>query len=241
MPRNQLRLNLETLETRENPATVGNYAAVAAQMQGQATVIQSVLRDFEWMAFPGARPLVTQFIRGIYQESTAAMQMGASGGMAALAQSNLGFAQNVSSWLHIPLVKPPPPPSPDAGMTNTMPDLGSPSWIAQANGLKTWDVKAGSGDPLQVNDTLKAFYTGWLTNGHVFDSVRSPKSPAQFTLKTGPGGVIDGWVQGLAGMQPGGIRRLFIPAALAYGSQGNGTAVPPNSDLVFEVKLVSHS
>jgi FKBP-type peptidyl-prolyl cis-trans isomerase FkpA len=240
MPRNQRRLNLETLETRENPATVGNYGAVAAQMQGQATVIQSVLRDFEWMAFPGARPIVTQFIRGIYQESTAAMQMGASGGMAALAQSNLTFAQNVSSWLNIPLVKPPPPPSPDAGMTNTMPNLGSPSWIPQANGLKTWDVKIGSGDPLQVNDTLKAFYTGWLTNGNVFDSVRSPKSPAQFTLKTGTGGVIDGWVQGLAGMQPGGIRRLYIPAALAYGANGNGS-VPPNSDLVFEVKLVSHT
>jgi FKBP-type peptidyl-prolyl cis-trans isomerase FkpA len=243
MPRNRSRLNLENLEARENPATAGDYAAVAGVMQGQAAVIQSVMRDFEWMAFPGARPIVQQFIRGIYQESAAAMQMSAAGDMAALAQSNLAFAQNVSSWLNIPLVEPPPPPSPDAGMTNTMPDLGSPSWIAQANGLKTWDVKIGTGDPLQVNDSATAFYTGWLTSGTVFDSARSPDSPFSFTLRSSTptqSGVIEGWVQGLAGMQPGGIRRLYIPAALAYGSTGQGS-VPPNADLIFEVKLMSHT
>jgi FKBP-type peptidyl-prolyl cis-trans isomerase len=39
-------------------------------------------------------------------------------------------------------------------------------------------------------------------------------------------------------MKPGGIRRLYIPAALAYGPKGFGADIPPNADLVFEIKLL---
>ena len=51
--------------------------------------------------------------------------------------------------------------------------------------------------------------------------------------------MIRGWDEGVQGMQPGGHRRLVIPAALAYGSQGaGGGVIPPDATLVFEVELL---
>jgi peptidylprolyl isomerase len=48
--------------------------------------------------------------------------------------------------------------------------------------------------------------------------------------------VIVGWQKGVPGMKVGGIRRLTIPSALAYGPGGN-QSVPPNADLVFVIEL----
>jgi FKBP-type peptidyl-prolyl cis-trans isomerase FkpA len=87
------------------------------------------------------------------------------------------------------------------------------------------------------------FYTGWLTdaNATVFDSARTENQPASFTVvaatPTTPG-VIEGFREGLIGMQPGGIRRLLIPPDLGYGAAGSPPRVPGNATLIFEVKLV---
>lgn len=124
----------------------------------------------------------------------------------------------------------------DSGLTNSLPPVNDPSWQTKPDGLKIWDVQTGSGTPVTANSTIGVFYTGYLTDGTVFDSVRSPKAPASFQVS----GLIQGFQEGVLGMQPGGIRRLFIPAALGYGSSGAGS-IPPYSDLVFEIKLVSVS
>lgn len=124
----------------------------------------------------------------------------------------------------------------DSGMTNTMPSPTDPAWVAGANGLKTWDVVVGTGTPVTAGQSIKVFYSGWLaSNGTLFDSRRSPAAPADFSLTS----LIQGWQQGVPGMKPGGIRRLFIPAALGYGAAGSPPNVPPNADLIFEIKLVS--
>ena len=124
----------------------------------------------------------------------------------------------------------------DSGMTNVLPDVNDPRWVVQSDGLKVWNVQTGSGTPVAAGSTLGVFYTGWLKTGAVFDSARSPKAPASFPLAN----LIQGWKEGLIGMQPGGIRRLYVPAALGYGSQAQGS-IPANSDLVFEIKLASVS
>jgi FKBP-type peptidyl-prolyl cis-trans isomerase len=126
-------------------------------------------------------------------------------------------------------------------MTDTLPDVNAPEWQdIGTEGLRFWDVQTGTGTAATTGATITVFYTGWLLNGTVFDSARTTGAPATFTLQSGS--LIEGWVQGLVGMQPGGIRRLYIPTDLAYGNNPPlGSGIPQGADLVFEVKLLSVS
>jgi FKBP-type peptidyl-prolyl cis-trans isomerase FkpA len=122
-----------------------------------------------------------------------------------------------------------------AGMTDTIPDVNSTNFVAKGDkGLKIWDVQVGEGDAAKASQDVKVFYTGWLLNGTQFETNRT-STPTTFNLD----GVISGFNDGIQGMKPGGIRRLSIPSALGYGTAGSGSSIPPNSDLVFEVKLLS--
>jgi FKBP-type peptidyl-prolyl isomerase-like protein len=166
-----------------------------------------------------------------------------------IAQANYSFAQSIASWqrfdvelpppLFVPSIPPPPEPETpdDSGMVNTMPNVNDSNWVTGANGLKTWDVVVGTGTPaVAAGNNITVFYSGWLaSNGTLFDSRRSPAAPANFDLDN----LIQGWKLGVPGMREGGIRRLFIPAALGYGAAGSPPNVPANADLVFEIKLVA--
>src|SRR5688572_5301866 len=92
------------------------------------------------------------------------------------------------------------------------------------------DSVVGSGTPAAAGDTLTVHYIGTLENGQVFDNSYTRGEP--FTFVLGAGRVIQGWDQGLVGMRVGGKRRLIIPPALAYGSQGT-PVIPPNATLHF--------
>ena len=80
---------------------------------------------------------------------------------------------------------------------------------------------------------VKVHYTGWLTNGTVFDSSVARGEPITFGLD----GVVKGWQEGIPGMKVGGVRKLVIPPEKAYGSQSK-EKIPANSTLVFEVELL---
>ncbi|MFK7847467.1 MAG: FKBP-type peptidyl-prolyl cis-trans isomerase [Rhodothermales bacterium] len=106
-----------------------------------------------------------------------------------------------------------------------------------ATGLKYFDLVTGTGDVATVGDTLSVEYTGWLQNGFIFDtSVYLPRPPFSVIIGTSP--LIEGWTEGLQGMQEGGQRQLVIPPSLGYGTRGQG-AIPPNAVMIFEVEVVS--
>jgi FKBP-type peptidyl-prolyl cis-trans isomerase FkpA len=115
--------------------------------------------------------------------------------------------------------------------------------ITYPDGLKVIDLTKGTGAVAHTGDSVVVEYTGWLTDGTVFDSSRSRNQP--FPLTIGKGQVIPGWDEGLPGMAAGGKRKLIIPSALAYGSQGQqdpntgATIIPPDATLVFDIELIS--
>ena len=111
---------------------------------------------------------------------------------------------------------------------------------APAPAFSQTDLRVGTGEAAATGDTLTVQYTGWLFDGSKpdqkglqFDS-NAGGTPLIFVL--GAGQVIAGWEQGLVGVQAGGVRRLVIPPALAYGSIRRGP-IPPNSTLIFEVEV----
>lgn len=94
------------------------------------------------------------------------------------------------------------------------------------------NAKAFPGDVVDVH------YTGYFRdNGKQFDSSYSRGKPISFTL--GSGQVIYGWEQGLVGTCVGEERKIQIPSKFAYEKTGIPGVIPPNSDMVFDVKLVS--
>lgn len=109
--------------------------------------------------------------------------------------------------------------------------------IQYDNGLIVQDVVVGEGKEAETGDKLSAHYVGMLEDGTVFDESYSRGQPIEFVL--GSGQLIQGWELGLVGMREGGKRRLIIPSDLGYGERGAGNAIPPNSNLLFEIELVS--
>jgi len=82
-------------------------------------------------------------------------------------------------------------------------------------------------------DTVKVHYSGWTTDGNMFDSSVTRGEPAQFMLN----GVIKGWTEGVQLMVVGEKRRFWIPEELAYGPAVPGSN-RPGGMLVFDIELL---
>ncbi len=107
--------------------------------------------------------------------------------------------------------------------------------IAKVDKLTIIDTKEGSGAEAKTKSTVTVHYTGALAkDGTIFQSSKDFGEPVSFGLSE----VIKGWGEGIPGMKVGGVRRLVIPAKLAYGEQSPSADIPPNSDLVFDVELI---
>jgi peptidylprolyl isomerase len=96
-------------------------------------------------------------------------------------------------------------------------------------------VKQGEGEPARTGATVRVHYTGWLTNGHRFESSRDRNQALKFPL--GGGHVIRGWELGIVGMLPGEKRILIVPPGLGYGARGQGP-IPGGSTLIFAVEYL---
>lgn len=110
--------------------------------------------------------------------------------------------------------------------------------LASVETLEVIDAIEGEGEPVTEGATITAHYTGArCVDGTIFQSSHDMGQPITFPLH----GVIEGWQKGVPGMKTGGTRRLIIPAAQAYGAHSPAPNIPANSDLVFDIELVSIS
>lgn len=108
---------------------------------------------------------------------------------------------------------------------------------ASVTELATEDLVVGDGETITKESSFSAYYIGWNPTGKVFDSSfegGALKSP----IAVKPGGVIQGWTDGVDGMKVGGIRQLSIPSDLAYGEAGSGEDIPANTPIKFIVMII---
>ena len=102
--------------------------------------------------------------------------------------------------------------------------------VKTTSGLATKVIKPGSGKDHPTRDDLVSVnYSGWTTDGKMFDSSVAAGQPLTFPLDR----VIAGWTEGLQLMVTGEKRRLWIPEPLAYKGQRD-----PKGMLVFDVELI---
>jgi len=102
------------------------------------------------------------------------------------------------------------------------------------SGLQYEVLEAGSGAKPGPQSTVVTHYHGTFVDGTVFDSSVERGDPAEFGVHQ----VIPGWTEALQMMSVGDKWRIACPPKLAYGEQGAGDSIPPNTALVFEIHLI---
>ncbi|MEZ4241909.1 MAG: FKBP-type peptidyl-prolyl cis-trans isomerase [Myxococcota bacterium] len=112
-------------------------------------------------------------------------------------------------------------------------DVAAPPADAKktASGLAYKVLKAGSGKSPNEDSIVEVNYTGWTTDGNMFDSTAKRNKPMRFATTQ----VIPGWTEGLQLMKVGEKTRMWIPSELAYDNQPG----KPQGMLVFDVELLS--
>jgi FKBP-type peptidyl-prolyl cis-trans isomerase len=113
-----------------------------------------------------------------------------------------------------------------------------PGVVTTRSGLQYEAILEGAGVSPAAGDVVLVHYRGATTDGAVFDATFGDGGggePVEIPLDH----VIPGWSEGLRMMREGGRAKLYIPPELAYGRNGAGSGIGPNSVLVFEVELIA--
>jgi peptidylprolyl isomerase len=120
--------------------------------------------------------------------------------------------------------------APDGTPGVTMPKTQAPAEY------KSQIFQAGSGDQVELGDTVTLNYSGFLwETGSLFDSSWANGQPQQFQVTEG--GLISGFVKALVGAKTGSKMVVVLPPNLGYGEQGNDT-IPGNATLVFVIEVL---
>ncbi len=119
----------------------------------------------------------------------------------------------------------------------------APYEIDSVSTLMTDDLVVGDGEEITGTTKFAAYYIGWNPKGKVFDQsidTLNNKLKAPLPVATGldTASLIAGWKEGMKGMKINGVRLITIPSDKAYGEQGQGDDIPPNTPLKFVVMTI---
>jgi hypothetical protein len=121
------------------------------------------------------------------------------------------------------------------------PTLAEPTKVGEpakrASGLVYETLKQGTGPRAKSGDTVTIHCIASIENDKPFFSTREANRPVTFEL--GDGRLIQGWNEGIAGMEIGERRKLTVPPNLAYGALGRLPVIPPNGTLTLDVEVLA--
>lgn len=104
--------------------------------------------------------------------------------------------------------------------------------------LPTWDViTKGEGKPVRPGSKVTVHYVSTLPDGSEFDNTRTRDQP--FWFIQGAGQVIEGWDRVIVQMREGDKWKIHVPWIFAFGAEGNPPRVPGQTDLDFEIEVLS--
>jgi FKBP-type peptidyl-prolyl cis-trans isomerase FklB len=110
-----------------------------------------------------------------------------------------------------------------------------PSVVTTTSGLQYKIIKEGKGVSPTDKDLVTVDYQGSFIDGKVFDSSYQRGKSVTFGVTD----VIPGWTQALKMMKPGATWEVYVPANLAYGSNGMPPVIGPNQTLIFKINLIA--
>lgn len=117
---------------------------------------------------------------------------------------------------------------------------GSLTYSGNPATLTKTDALLGTGATAASTSVVTVKYTGWLYNDKAADFKGTQFDTGTLSaVQLGQNKLISGFEQGVVGMKVGGKRTVLIPSALGYGATGNGSSIPPNAGLVFELELTA--
>ncbi len=131
---------------------------------------------------------------------------------------------------------------PATGASATVAPAATPTLYAlqgaktTSTGLQYLEETAGSGESPKSGELITMHYIASLPDGTELDNTYKNQRPV--TTLWGVKRLLPGWEEGMGMMKPGGKAKFVLPANLAFGEQGSGS-VPPNSQIVLEVELLS--
>jgi len=131
----------------------------------------------------------------------------------------------------------------DLEMVRLTPEIHVTKWdgtghdtLTTLSGLRYIVFDEGSGDLIKSNSLVTVHYSGYFTDGKLFDSSVKREEPLKFPV--GAGLVIEGWDEAALLMRPGSKFQLIVPARLAYGEAGSPPEIPANTDLIFDIEVM---
>ncbi|MBH8560073.1 FKBP-type peptidyl-prolyl cis-trans isomerase [Hymenobacter negativus] len=140
--------------------------------------------------------------------------------------------------------KPAVPTTPTTPIVGASPDTAHLAPQFTPGGVRFVFRERGTGPLPKPGQRVAVRYTGFLPDGHVFDATAASGGPVRF--RVGRKEVIAGWDELLPLLPVGSRVRAWIPAALAYGAAGvhdpddeSHYLIPPNTELVFELQVMS--